>query len=91
MRISAITITTHYGHLGRAVFLIVSTALSASAMAGGKGERAENDIIALNAGALLMTAGKASTLRDGAAMAREALLAGKAGAVLDAYVEASND
>lgn len=39
MRISAITITTHYGHLGRAVFLIVSTALAASAMAGGKGDQ----------------------------------------------------
>jgi anthranilate phosphoribosyltransferase len=56
----------------------------------GEGERAENDIIALNAGALLMTAGKASDLREGAAMARHALLAGQAGAVLDAYVEASN-
>jgi anthranilate phosphoribosyltransferase len=57
----------------------------------GAGERPENDIIALNAGALLMTAGKAATLRDGAAMARDVLLAGRAGAVLDAYVEASND
>jgi anthranilate phosphoribosyltransferase len=56
----------------------------------GGGERAENVIIALNAGALLMTAGKAATLRDGATMARDALLAGKAGKVLDAYVEASN-
>jgi anthranilate phosphoribosyltransferase len=57
---------------------------------GGNGERAENDIIALNAGALLLTAGKAATLRDGAATAREALLGGKAGAVLSAYIEASN-
>ena len=58
-------------------------------LAGG-GERPENDIISLNAGALLLIAGKAATIRDGADMAREALLAGRAGAVLDAYVEASN-
>ena len=56
----------------------------------GGGERAENDIIALNAGALLHTAGKAENLREGAGQARHALLSGKAGEVLDAYVEASN-
>ena len=61
------------------------------AILGGGGERAENDIIALNAGALLMTAGAAATLREGAAAAHHALLGGRAGAVLDAYVEASND
>ncbi len=61
-----------------------------SAILRGGGERAENDIIALNAGALLLTAGKAATLRDGAATARDALLSGKAGRVLDTYVEASN-
>ena len=59
-------------------------------LAGG-GAAAENDIIALNAGALLHIAGKAETLRDGAAMARDALLGGKAGAVLNAYIAASND
>ncbi|MDQ3079919.1 MAG: anthranilate phosphoribosyltransferase [Pseudomonadota bacterium] len=57
---------------------------------GGGGERAEHDIVALNAGALLMTAGKADDLRDGAGLAREALLSGKAMAVLNAYIEASN-
>ena len=56
----------------------------------GQGSRAENDIVALNAGALLMTAGKAADLRAGTDLAREALLSGRAGAVLDAYVEASN-
>ncbi|MDQ3140550.1 MAG: anthranilate phosphoribosyltransferase [Pseudomonadota bacterium] len=60
------------------------------ALLGGGGARAENDIVALNAGALLMTAGLATTLRDGAALARDALLSGKAGGVLSAYVEASN-
>ena len=56
----------------------------------GGGERAEHDIVALNAGALLMIAGKANNLRDGAGLARQALLSGKAAAVLNAYVEASN-
>ncbi len=60
------------------------------AILGGGGARAENDIVALNAGALLMIAGIAATLRDAAALARDALLSGKAGSVLDAYVEASN-
>ena len=60
------------------------------ALLAGQGARAENDIVILNAGALLLTAGKAATLRDAASLAREALLSGEAGAVLDAYVEASN-
>jgi anthranilate phosphoribosyltransferase len=56
----------------------------------GGGERAEHDIVSLNAGALLMTAGKADDLREGAGLARDALLSGKAMAVLNAYIEASN-
>lgn len=57
-------------------------------LAGG-GARAEQDIVALNAGALLMTAGRAANFREGVAMARDALLRGRAGQVLAAYVEAS--
>ena len=60
-----------------------------SILSGG-GDRAENDIVALNAGALLHTAGKVDDLREGAGLARQALLSGKAGAVLSAYIEASN-
>ena len=60
------------------------------ALLGGQGTRAENDIVALNTGALLMTAGKAADLREGTSQARDALLSGRAGAVLDAFVEASN-
>jgi anthranilate phosphoribosyltransferase len=56
----------------------------------GGGAPAENDIVALNAGALLLTAGKAGSLKDGAGMAREALLSGRAGAVLTSYIQASN-
>ena len=56
---------------------------------GGGGSLAEQDITILNTAALLLTAGHASDLRDGADQAREALLSGRAGAVLDAYVEAT--
>ena len=60
------------------------------ALLKGAGERAETDIVALNAGALLMTAGKANDLREGTAFALDALRSGAAGAVLDAWVEASH-
>ncbi len=56
----------------------------------GQGTQAENDIVILNSAALLMTAGKAVDLAEGAGQAREILLSGKAGLVLDRYVEASN-
>ena len=56
----------------------------------GQGTQAENDIVILNTAALLLTAGKAATLTDGADQAREALLSGQAGVVLDRFVEASN-
>ena len=59
------------------------------ALLGGGGSAAEQDITVLNAAALLLTAGKAADLREGAGQARDALLSGRAGAVLDAYVEAS--
>ena len=56
----------------------------------GKGAAAEQDMVALNAGALLFTAGKADSLREATAAALEALRSGRAGMVLEAYVEASN-
>jgi len=56
----------------------------------GAGTKAEQDITALNAAALLMTAGKVSSLREGFGHARDALLSGEAGRVLSAYVEASH-
>jgi anthranilate phosphoribosyltransferase len=57
----------------------------------GQGSRSEQDIVALNAGALLMTAGLAETLKDGVTIAAAALASGSAGRVLDSYIEASND
>ena len=59
------------------------------ALLDGKGSASERDIVALNAGALLMTAGRSATLRDGVGMAAEALASGAAGKVLDRFVEAS--
>ena len=59
------------------------------ALLSGSGGRAEQDIVALNTGALLMTAGIAVTLQEGTAHALEGLRSGAAGRVLDAYVEAS--
>ena len=57
----------------------------------GKGNQVEEDITALNSAALLATAGTAQTLREGFAMARDALRSGAAGKVLSRFVEASND
>lgn len=59
------------------------------ALLSGDGSRAEQDIVAFNTGALLMTAGRAATLREGTAQALDLLRSGAAGRVLDAYVGAS--
>lgn len=56
----------------------------------GAGSRAEQDITALNAAALLLTAGKAASLREGAEQARDALASGEAGRVLAGFVEAGH-
>ena len=61
-----------------------------SALLRGEGEAAHADVVALNAGALLMTAGLAAGLADGVARAREAIASGDAGRLLDRFVEASN-
>ena len=59
------------------------------ALLDGGGSAAERDIVVLNTAALLHAAKKAADLKDGAAQARDALLSGRSGWVLDAYVEAS--
>jgi anthranilate phosphoribosyltransferase len=55
----------------------------------GVGGPADIAVVALNAGALLMTAGKVSDLKEGVGFAMEAMRSRKARAVLDAFVEAS--
>jgi anthranilate phosphoribosyltransferase len=56
----------------------------------GYGTKAEVQAVALNAGALLMTAGLAADLKEGASMAIDALASGKPARVLKAFVEASH-
>ena len=55
----------------------------------GKGGEADQAIVALNAGALLMTAGMADNLHDGVATALDAIRSGRADRTLHAFVEAS--
>ena len=57
-------------------------------LGGAKG--AYRDIVLLNAGAALLVAGKAKTLRDGVALAAESIDSGKALAVLEALVPLSH-
>lgn len=56
----------------------------------GGGSKGERNLIAVNAGALLMVAGIARDLREGAAQASDTLASGDAARVLRRYVEASN-
>ena len=60
------------------------------ALLAGEAPEADEDIVVLNSAALLLAAGKAGDLREGAAQAREALKSGAAAKVLKAYVEASH-
>ncbi|WP_205214969.1 MULTISPECIES: anthranilate phosphoribosyltransferase [Sphingomonas] len=61
------------------------------ALLDGQSAAADAAVVALNAGALLMTADVAGDLREGTDMAREALASGRPGQILRAYVEASRD
>lgn len=60
------------------------------ALLAGRAAKAEQDIVILNAAALLMTAGKSETLKQGADIARDALDCGRAAEVLERFIEASN-
>jgi anthranilate phosphoribosyltransferase len=55
----------------------------------GVGRTAEISIVALNAGALLMTAGKVRDLEGGVGFAMDAMRSRRARVLLDAFVEAS--
>jgi anthranilate phosphoribosyltransferase len=57
---------------------------------GGRGREADESVVALNAGALLMTARKAKDLRSGVVMALDAIRAGRPAEVLGRFIEASN-
>jgi anthranilate phosphoribosyltransferase len=60
-----------------------------AALLSGRGAHADSAVVALNAGALLMTAGKAASLREGVDAAFEALRCGRANSTLNAFIEAS--
>ncbi|MES2136403.1 MAG: anthranilate phosphoribosyltransferase [Pseudomonadota bacterium] len=60
-----------------------------AALLSGRGREADTAVVALNAGALLMTAGIAGSLRDGVDMAFDSVRGGRANATLEAFVEAS--
>jgi len=55
----------------------------------GIGGRADIAVVALNAGALLMAAGRVADIEDGVGFAMEAMRSRRARRVLDAFVEAS--
>jgi anthranilate phosphoribosyltransferase len=55
----------------------------------GRTREADSSVVALNAGALLMTAGRANDLRTGVAMALDAMASGRAKDRLDQFIEAS--
>lgn len=61
-----------------------------TALLEGKGGEAESAIVALNAGALLMIAGLADGLEEGAALALDTIRSGAAHRRLTRFVEASN-
>ncbi|MBV9528745.1 anthranilate phosphoribosyltransferase [Sphingomonas sp.] len=94
--IEEIEITPEDAGLERAPLKVVTggdvaeNAARFEALLAGRGGKAEEDIVVLNTAALLTTAGKATTLREGAARAREAIASGAASGALRAFVEASH-
>ncbi|MGZ8998747.1 MAG: anthranilate phosphoribosyltransferase [Allosphingosinicella sp.] len=64
-------------------------AVRLGALLRGGASRAERQIVALNAGALLLTAGLAQSFREGVERAAEIIAGGEAGRLLDRFVEAS--
>jgi anthranilate phosphoribosyltransferase len=61
-----------------------------AALLGGRGSEADAAVVAINAGALLMTAGKAADLREGVELARDAISTGAADRLLRNFIGATN-
>ena len=61
-----------------------------AALLAGRGREADMSVVAINAGALLMSAGKASDLREGVALAMDAISFGTAHRLLRDFIEATN-
>jgi anthranilate phosphoribosyltransferase len=64
-------------------------AMRLTKLLAGEGREADSSIVALNAGALLMAAGLADGIRQGVAMALDAMSLGRASRVLADFIEAS--
>jgi anthranilate phosphoribosyltransferase len=67
----------------------LENALRLTRVLGGRTREADSSVVALNAGALLMTAGRADDLRTGVAMALDAMASSRAKDRLDQFIEAS--
>jgi anthranilate phosphoribosyltransferase len=68
---------------------VAENAARLKAVLAGTASRAEEDIVILNTAALLVTAGKAESLKEGSMLARDALASGGAARILESFVEAS--
>ena len=68
----------------------VENAERLAALLAGRGPEADASVVAINAGALLMTAGKACDLREGVAIAQDAISFGTAHRLLRDFIEATN-
>jgi anthranilate phosphoribosyltransferase len=66
-----------------------NAAIARAVLAGQRG--GPRDVVLLNAGASLLIAGKAATIRDGIALAADAIDSGRAAAVLDNLVACSTE
>jgi anthranilate phosphoribosyltransferase len=64
-------------------------AVRLAALLSGRGGEADTAVVALNAGALLLTAGLATSLREGVDAAFDAIRGGRTNATLQAFIEAS--
>lgn len=95
-RIERLTLSPELAGLARAPLSALAgggpeeNAARLRALLAGRGARAENHAVALNAGALLLAAGRAGSLAEGADTALQILASGAAGRVLDHLVEISH-
>ena len=94
-RLERLTLTPEDAGLERAPLTAIrggdveENATRLKALLGGGGLTAERDSVAINAGALLFTAGKAASLAEGTDLALQALEGGQPLRVLEALVEIS--
>ena len=65
-----------------------NAAIAREVLAGGTGAR--HDVVVANAGAALYVAGRAPSIRDGVALAKESIATGRAREALDRLIAASN-